>query len=201
MFETVRCLVERHGRLVTKRELHDQVWGNVVVSDGALVRCMTELRKALGDAAKQPRYIQTVPRLGYRFIERVEAIEPASPPHAVLPADRRTMCSLVVLPFVDLNRDPEQEYFADGFTDLLIADLGRISALHVISRTSAMCISRQFACNVGQRFRRRTVGRPRAGPALRRRALRPRPELPAARHVGSVVRGVPRGPGLVGTQR
>lgn len=139
MFEAVRCLVERHGRLVTKRELHDQVWGDVVVSDGALVRCMTELRKALGDAAKQPRYIQTVPRLGYRFIERVEAIEPASPPHAALPADRRTMRSLVVLPFVDLNRDPEQEYFADGFTDLLIADLGRIGALHVISRTSAMC--------------------------------------------------------------
>ena len=139
MFETLRCLVERPGRLVTKRELHDRVWNDVAVSDGALVRCIAELRKALGDAAIEPRYLQTVPRLGYRFICRVEAIEPASIPQPIAPARSRSVRSLVVLPFVDLNREPEQEYFADGFTDLLIADLGRIGALHVISRTSAMC--------------------------------------------------------------
>lgn len=138
-FETLRCLVERHGRLVTKRELHDRVWGDVAVSDGALGRCIVEVRKALDDAATEPRYLQTVPRLGYRFIGSVEAVEPSSRAQAAARAEGRTVRSLVVLPFVNLTREPEQEYFADGFTDLLIADLGRIAALEVISRTSAMC--------------------------------------------------------------
>lgn len=138
-FETLRCLVERHGRLVTKRELHDYVWGDVAVSDGALGRCIVEVRKALGDGATDPRYLQTVPRLGYRFIARVEPVATSWSAQPVAAAERGAVRSLVVLPFVNLSRDPEQDYFADGFTDLLIAELGRIAALNVISRTSAMC--------------------------------------------------------------
>ena len=71
-FETLRCLLERHGRLVTRTELHDRIWGDVAVSDGALGRCIVEVRKALGDSASEPRYLQTVPRLGFRFIAAVE---------------------------------------------------------------------------------------------------------------------------------
>jgi TolB-like protein/Flp pilus assembly protein TadD len=137
-FETLRCLIERHGRLVTKRELHDRVWGDVAVTDGALGRCIVEVRKALGDGVAQPRFLQTVPRLGYRFVGRVEAMGPSSGARAAATADAPVRC-LVVLPFVNLSRDPEQEYFVDGFTDLLIAELGRVAGLNVISRTSAMC--------------------------------------------------------------
>ena len=137
-FETLCCLIERHGRLVTKRELHDRVWGDVAVTDGALGRCIVEVRKALGDGVAEPRFLQTVPRLGYRFIGLVEAIDSLSGAPGVTTADARVR-ALVVLPFVNLSRDPEQEHFVDGFTDLLIAELGRIAELNVISRTSAMC--------------------------------------------------------------
>lgn len=139
-FETLRCLVERHGRLVTKRELYDRVWGDVAVSDGALGRCIVEVRRALGDFAAKPRYLQTVPRLGYRFTGTVETVDAAdSAQLASRDRDGRRVRRLVVLPFVNLNRTPDEDYFADGFTDLLIADLGRVAALEVISRTSAMC--------------------------------------------------------------
>ena len=137
-FETLRCLVERHGRLVTKRELHDCVWGDVAVSDGALGRCIVEVRKALGDSPTRARYVQTVPRLGYRFVAEVEPLERSGSAAPRRP-ERPVVRSLVVLPFLNVSQDPEQDYFADGFTDLLIADLGRIAALSVISRTSAMC--------------------------------------------------------------
>jgi TolB-like protein/Tfp pilus assembly protein PilF len=139
VFETLRCLLEQHGHLISKRQLHDRVWGDVAVSDGAIVRCIAELRKALGDAATSPRYLETVPRVGYRFIGRVEEFGPAVRARPLAVAERRSVRSLVVLPFVDLGEAPGQEYFADGFTDLLTADLGRIAALSVISRTSAMC--------------------------------------------------------------
>jgi TolB-like protein/Tfp pilus assembly protein PilF len=115
------------------------VWGDVAVSDSALGRCIVEVRKALRDDASKPRYLQTVPRVGYRFIGSVEAVEPSSRGRPAARAEGRTVRSLVVLPFVNLSREPEQEFFADGFTDLLIADLGRIAALEVVSRTSAMC--------------------------------------------------------------
>ena len=61
-------LVERAGQPVTKQELFASVWSNTVVSDDALTTCIQELRKALGDDAKQPRYIETRHRYGYCFV-------------------------------------------------------------------------------------------------------------------------------------
>src|SRR5262245_34810095 len=67
-FSVLRHLADRPGRLVTKDELLDAVWGQTAVSDTVLKSCILELRKALGDDAQAPKYIATVHRRGYRFI-------------------------------------------------------------------------------------------------------------------------------------
>lgn len=64
-------LVAEEGRLVTKARLLDEVWKGVPVTDEALTQCVRSLRKALGDEAGRPRFIETVPRHGYRFIASV----------------------------------------------------------------------------------------------------------------------------------
>jgi DNA-binding winged helix-turn-helix (wHTH) protein/tetratricopeptide (TPR) repeat protein len=75
-FEVLRYLVEHPGRLVTKAALLDAVWREVVVSDSMPGVCIGELRKALGDGAKTPHFIETVHGRGYRFIAKVTTAAP-----------------------------------------------------------------------------------------------------------------------------
>lgn len=70
-FAVLQHLVERRGQLVTKAQLFDAVWLGTYVGEVALTICITELRKALGDDTKQPRFIETVRGRGYRFIGKV----------------------------------------------------------------------------------------------------------------------------------
>src|SRR5215471_2511843 len=70
-FNVLRHLVEHAGQLVTKDDLWRAVWSGVTVTDAALAVCVSEIRKALRDEPKTPRYIETVHRLGYRFIAPV----------------------------------------------------------------------------------------------------------------------------------
>ena len=70
-FEVLLVLLERPGRLVEKRELLERVWPDAVVTESAMTRVIADLRRALGDAAREARYIETVPTKGYRFIAEV----------------------------------------------------------------------------------------------------------------------------------
>jgi predicted ATPase/DNA-binding winged helix-turn-helix (wHTH) protein len=72
-------LVARAGQLVTRDELFRSVWGDTVVSDAALSACIQELRGALSDDARRPRFIETRHRRGYRFAARVRPSAPAGP--------------------------------------------------------------------------------------------------------------------------
>jgi pimeloyl-ACP methyl ester carboxylesterase/DNA-binding winged helix-turn-helix (wHTH) protein len=82
-------LAARPGRLVMKTELLDAVWPGVFVADGALKVCIREIRRALGDDAQAPRYIETAHRRGYRFIADVARSMPASDAPRTAPvADR-----------------------------------------------------------------------------------------------------------------
>jgi DNA-binding winged helix-turn-helix (wHTH) protein len=74
-FDACALLVREHGRLVAKERLFEEVWADVVVSDSALTQCIKEIRRQLGDDAVNPRFIQTVPRHGYRFIADVSVVD------------------------------------------------------------------------------------------------------------------------------
>ena len=70
-FETLRVLVERHGQLVSKNDLLNSVWPETAVEENNLDRSISTLRKALGEKSSSPRFIETVPRVGYRFVASV----------------------------------------------------------------------------------------------------------------------------------
>ena len=72
-FDALALLVSEQGRLVSKDRFLDEVWRGVPVTDEALTQCIKSLRKQLGDDAARPRFIETVPKHGYRFIAPVEA--------------------------------------------------------------------------------------------------------------------------------
>ena len=76
----LRFLLERAGDVITKDEVFRAVWPDTFVSDSALTSCIRELRKALRDDARQPRYIETLHRRGYRFIARALSAPTEAPP-------------------------------------------------------------------------------------------------------------------------
>ena len=185
-FELLLILLDRPGAVVTREDLRQRLWpANVYVDfDRSLNKAMVKLREALGDSSDCPLYIETLPRIGYRFIGRFDGTPTASlPTNPAQPGieveqgvavqvgngsrrflwigvtallligwpwykralqrfesrDARPVAirSLAVLPLVNLSGDPDQDYFADGMTEVLTTDLGKFSALRVISRTSA----------------------------------------------------------------
>lgn len=73
-FDALVLLVRDHGRLISKDRFLEEVWRGVPVTDEALTQCVRTLRRQLGDDASRPRFIETVPKHGYRFIAPVEAV-------------------------------------------------------------------------------------------------------------------------------
>ncbi|HET9356438.1 MAG TPA: transcriptional regulator [Sphingomicrobium sp.] len=71
-FDALALLVAERGRLVTKDRFMGEVWRGIPVTDEALTQCIKTLRRQLGDDAARPRFIETVPKHGYRFIAEVE---------------------------------------------------------------------------------------------------------------------------------
>ncbi|HEX5412760.1 MAG TPA: tetratricopeptide repeat protein [Terriglobia bacterium] len=191
-FQVLALLLARPGEMVTREEFHQQLWpaDTFVDFEHGLNKAISKLRSTLDDDSGTPRYIETLPRRGYRFIAPIAgALPPSEPsedqatavsqpepaassspqrgrwkslitfsilglltllvslagyklvrkqPHRVPATLSASIHSLAVLPLQNLSGEKDQEYFADGMTDELITDLGQMSALRVISRTSVM---------------------------------------------------------------
>jgi TolB-like protein/cytochrome c-type biogenesis protein CcmH/NrfG len=148
--EILDILIERAGEVVSKNEIIAAVWPGMVVGDSNLTVQIAALRRVLDHARPNDKYIQTVSRRGYRFVAPVtsaaarvpsaasamqaEAIADLPAPGVPFAAPR---LSIVVLPFVSLSNNPNQQYFADGMTDDLTTDLSRIRHMFVIARNTA----------------------------------------------------------------
>jgi len=132
------ALLERPGAPVSKQELFASVWRGTVVSDDALVTCVQELRKALRDDSKQPVYIETRHRLGYRFAAAVTGAPATAEPAQAAPHKPRAEArTIAVLPFADMSPERDQDYLCEGLAEELIDALTHIEGLRVAARTSS----------------------------------------------------------------
>jgi len=137
VFDLISLLITRHGQVVTKDEIIEQVWDGRFVSDSAVSSRINASRKALGDDGKAQRFIKTVHGRGFRFVAEDGAAVIEGAPEA---PDKP---SIAILPFRNLSGDPEQEFFADGITEDIINALSKISRMRVIARNSAFAYKGQ----------------------------------------------------------
>jgi len=139
--DALRVLVERAGDLVSKDEITAAVWPGMVVEDSNLFVQISALRRILDRARSEGSCIQTVAGRGYRFVAPLtrRAADVGSGTTIIRGDGVRSppRLSIVVLPFINLGTDPDQEYFADGITDDLTTDLSRISGSIVIAHSTA----------------------------------------------------------------
>lgn len=135
-FQVLATLLEHPGQVVTRDDLCRRLWHDEVFVDfeNSLNIAIARLRTALGDSVDHPRFIETLPKRGYRFIGDVLP----SLPTAESAIERKPR--LLVLPFMNVSGDLAQEYFSDAITDEIITALVTLAAdrLAVIARTTAL---------------------------------------------------------------
>lgn len=124
----LRLLLEYAGRPVSKNALFEAAWPGLAVEDSNLTVQIAALRRVFGEAGGAD-WIETLPRRGYRYVGPVVATAcsrdaASSTGLPLAPPDKP---SVAVLPFTNLSGDPEQEYFADGMVEDIIAGLSRIN--------------------------------------------------------------------------
>ena len=139
VLDLIAFLASHPGRVVSRDEIIDGVWGGRIVSDSAISSRINSARKALGDDGKRQEIIKTVSRRGFLFVPEPDLTD--RDVEAVLATPRssagRGKPSIVVLPFENLSGDPAQSFFSDGIADDIITDLSRYDELFVIARQSA----------------------------------------------------------------
>ena len=184
-FRVLQLLVSNAGELVSHEQIRKEIWGDETFVDfeHSIHFCINQIRLALSDQASSPRFIETVPKRGYRFVGQVQATQTQSPgraevPRPAPPTSWRWLVAaalvaglaglaawqagraapplrLAVLPFAELGKATSQEYFEDGLTEDLIAELGRSGTgrLAVIARTTSMRYKGSDVATIGRELR------------------------------------------------
>jgi TolB-like protein/DNA-binding winged helix-turn-helix (wHTH) protein len=177
-FRVLLFLLRNPGRLIRKDEIVNAVWDDCSVSDNSLTRSIATLRRLLCDDSRYPRYIATVPTIGYRFLCPVDVSEEAPGRHtapdllktsrASADEEGRTrgtwsgsefLDSIAVLPFENVAAEPDMEYLSDGITATIINNLSQLNRLRVVPRTTVF------------RYKGRTSDVAQAGRELRVRVV------------------------------
>ncbi|MEP6955941.1 MAG: winged helix-turn-helix domain-containing protein [Chthoniobacterales bacterium] len=129
VFDTLRCLVENHDRVLEKEQLMAAVWPDSIVEENNLTQNISTLRRLFGDTPQSHRFIVTVPGRGYRFIAAVsKSSRLTNPPPPPPTSSHRTIAVLPFKPLVAESSDPSLEL---GMADTLIARLSRIREIVV----------------------------------------------------------------------
>ena len=130
----LKVLVAHADEPVSKEKLFASVWNDTIVSDDALTSCIQELRKALEDDPKQPRFIETRHRRGYRFVAPLSGATAGEDDSSLASS---AVSSIAVLPFVDMSPGRDQDYLCDGLSEELIHAFTRIGGLRVAARSAS----------------------------------------------------------------
>ena len=145
-FKTLLVLVENSGHVVERTELVEQVWPNTFVEEANLTQHVFTLRRLLGPDRDGRQYIETVPKVGYRFTAKVRKV--SDPAHIrVLKNQTRArfvakdkmagvdsmIDSIAVLPLANVNNEPDTEYLCDSIAETIINNLSRVAQLRVMA--------------------------------------------------------------------
>src|SRR5262252_400131 len=162
----LRLLVEQRGIPVSKDALMQAAWPGLTVEESNLAVQIAALRRVFGEEPGGEKWIETLPRRGYRFVgpasTRDQGALPAASRVANFPGSSNPTLpdkpSIAVLPFQNISADPEQEYFADGIVEEIITALSRCGSLFVIARNSSFTFKgravdvKQVARELGVRY-------------------------------------------------
>jgi len=144
LFDILLLLVSNNGEVVTKEELMKEIWQEQFVADNNLTVSISAIRKALGVKYGERKYIETVPKYGYRFVAKVKELQNteitgyenqvwgAKANEDIEP--NSLIKTLAVLPFVNETDDPNLDYISDGLTESAVNNLSQIPQLGVLSQ-------------------------------------------------------------------
>lgn len=142
-FLTLLVLLQNCGRTVEKEELLREVWPGTFVEEGNLTVTIFMLRKSLGEGKNEHKYIQTVPRRGYRFVAPVREVPSLGESSRALErspardgAGEAERVSVAILPLLNVSGDASAEYLSDGITESIINSLSQLSSLRVLARST-----------------------------------------------------------------
>ena len=160
VFDLLLTLVANVGHVITKEELMKQIWQDSFVEDHNLAVSISLLRIALEDDHRQPKYIETVARRGYRFVAPVKAVSNGNGEmssavttgellNGVLPDIR----SIAVFPFKNLSAQAKNQYLGLGLADALITRLSNLKQVTVRPTSAVLKFAGKASVNAGRQLK------------------------------------------------